>query len=91
MENFVTTAIPSEKPEVKLVRRLWGSFRQYAHNQPCTVSLMTVQPGQRLSLQSHTGGAGLAHFRLGFLDCFQFQISDFAGAVRSARELEIGF
>jgi mannose-6-phosphate isomerase len=28
-------------------------FKQYAHNSPVTVSLMTVAPGRRLSLQSH--------------------------------------
>jgi mannose-6-phosphate isomerase len=59
MENYVTTTIPVQKPPVRLVRRPWGSFTQYAHNQPCTVSLMTVLPGQRLSLQSHTGRAEL--------------------------------
>lgn len=41
------------------VYRPWGSFRQYAHNEEVTVSLMTVQPDQRLSLQSHTGRAEL--------------------------------
>ncbi len=35
------------------VRRPWGKFRQYAHNLLCTVSLMTVKEGQRLSFQSH--------------------------------------
>lgn len=53
--NYVTKPIPSEKPPVKSVHRPWGSFAQYAHNQETTVSLMTVLPGQRLSLQSHTG------------------------------------
>lgn len=51
--------IPAEKPEVDFVERPWGSFKQFAHNEPCTVSLMTVLPGQRLSLQSHTGRAEL--------------------------------
>jgi mannose-6-phosphate isomerase len=51
--------IPSEKPPVGFVERPWGSFKQFAHNQSCTVSLMTVLPGQRLSLQSHTGRAEL--------------------------------
>jgi mannose-1-phosphate guanylyltransferase/mannose-6-phosphate isomerase len=46
-------------PAVDLVTRPWGSFRQYAHNEPVTVSLMCVMPGQRLSLQSHTGRAEL--------------------------------
>lgn len=57
--QFVTKPIPTEKPEVGQVSRPWGSFRQYANNRECTVSLMTVQPGQRLSLQSHTGRAEL--------------------------------
>lgn len=53
------TAIPPEKPSVKQVERPWGGFAQYAANEPCTVSLMTVLPGQRLSLQSHAGRAEL--------------------------------
>jgi mannose-6-phosphate isomerase len=57
--NFVTKPIPDEKPDVALVERPWGSFRQYAFNKDCTVSLMMVKPGQRLSLQSHTGRAEL--------------------------------
>jgi mannose-6-phosphate isomerase len=40
-------------PSVALVERPWGRFSQYAHNVPVTVSLMTVKPGHRLSLQSH--------------------------------------
>jgi len=40
-------------PPVSEVHRPWGKFRQYTHNAPCTVSLMTVQQGQRLSKQSH--------------------------------------
>jgi len=51
--------IPEQKPEVALVERPWGHFKQYIHNNPCTVSLMTVHPGQRLSLQSHEGRAEL--------------------------------
>src|SRR5438045_9515769 len=58
MSNF-TKPIPATKPEVKLVTRPWGSFKQFANNEDCTVSLMTVLPGQRLSLQSHTGRAEL--------------------------------
>ncbi len=51
--------IPAEKPPVHYVERPWGSFKQYAHNRHCTVSLMTVLPGQRLSLQAHSGRAEL--------------------------------
>jgi mannose-1-phosphate guanylyltransferase/mannose-6-phosphate isomerase len=59
MNNYVTKPIPAEKPATGFVERPWGSFKQYAHNCHCTVSLMTVLPGQRLSLQSHTGRAEL--------------------------------
>ena len=57
--NYQTKLIPAQKPLVLLVERPWGSFKQYANNCDCTVSLMTVLPGQRLSLQSHTGRAEL--------------------------------
>ena len=59
MKNYVTKPIPAAKPEVAFVERPWGAFKQYANNRDCTVSLMTVLPGQRLSLQSHTGRAEL--------------------------------
>ena len=59
MSNYITKSIPASKPEVKFVTRPWGSFKQFANNEDCTVSLMTVLPGQRLSLQSHTGRAEL--------------------------------
>src|SRR6218665_1103427 len=55
MKNYNTKPIPEEKPRVELVTRPWGSFRQFANNRECTVSLMEVKPDQRLSLQSHTG------------------------------------
>jgi mannose-6-phosphate isomerase len=51
--------IPSEPPPVQVVERPWGFFEQFANNEPVTVSLMTVRPGQRLSLQSHTRRAEL--------------------------------
>jgi mannose-6-phosphate isomerase len=57
--TYVTKPIPAEKPPVSQVVRPWGSFKQFAFNEDTTVSLMTVLPGQRLSLQSHTGRAEL--------------------------------
>jgi mannose-6-phosphate isomerase len=56
---MINKSIPGEKPPVKFVERPWGSFKQFANNEDCTVSLMTVVPGQRLSLQSHIGRAEL--------------------------------
>lgn len=46
--------IPINKPDSNFVERPWGVFYQYAHNEPVTVSLMTVKPHSRLSFQSHT-------------------------------------
>ncbi|MBK8049298.1 MAG: phosphomannose isomerase type II C-terminal cupin domain [Anaerolineales bacterium] len=59
MTNYVTKPIPSDLPPIDTVVRPWGSFRQYAHNTDVTVSLMTVKPEHRLSLQAHTGRAEL--------------------------------
>src|SRR5258708_32704221 len=59
MKNEATKPIQGKKPAVKLVTRPWGDFKQFAHNEEVTVSLMVVQPGQRLSLQSHTARAEL--------------------------------
>ena len=59
MKTYVTKPIPAEKPPIGFTERPWGSFKQYAFNQDVTVSLMTVKPGMRLSLQSHTGRAEL--------------------------------
>lgn len=57
--GFRTKPVPDAQPDVAAVTRPWGSFRQYANNREVTVSLMSVLPGQRLSLQSHTGRAEL--------------------------------
>jgi mannose-6-phosphate isomerase len=59
MTNYVSKPIPGQKPVVRLVTRPWGDFKQFAHNEEVTVSLMVVQPEQRLSLQSHTARAEL--------------------------------
>ena len=57
--TFTTKPIPKKKPDIPFVERPWGCFSQYASNANCTVSMMTVKPRQRLSLQSHTGRAEL--------------------------------
>ena len=59
MSSFITKAIPDAAPPVEQVERPWGNFRQYAFNREVTVSLMTVAPGQRLSLQAHSARAEL--------------------------------
>ena len=57
--SYLTKPFPECKPAVTFKERPWGKFSQYAFNEDCTVSLMTVKPGQRLSLQSHTARAEL--------------------------------
>lgn len=41
------------RPEVLVDVRPWGQFRQYTHDEPTTVKLITVEPRQQLSLQRH--------------------------------------
>ena len=43
----------SQPPDEYGEERPWGRFRRLVHNEPCTVKVITVLPGQRLSLQSH--------------------------------------
>jgi mannose-6-phosphate isomerase len=59
MKNYRSKPIPDSKPEVLIVKRPWGSFKQFANNEECTISLMEVLPLERLSLQSHSRRAEL--------------------------------
>jgi mannose-6-phosphate isomerase len=45
----------SEDPRDRIVedRRPWGRFRRYAYNEQCTVKVIEVEAGERLSLQRH--------------------------------------
>jgi mannose-6-phosphate isomerase len=36
-----------------VVKKPWGNFKQYTLNEPTTVKILTVEPGQSLSKQSH--------------------------------------
>jgi mannose-6-phosphate isomerase len=36
------------------VEKPWGNFRQFTDNSPCTVKIITVNGGEKLSLQSHS-------------------------------------
>ncbi len=39
--------------EIKKVIRPWGRFERYCLNKQCTVKTLTLNPNQKLSLQSH--------------------------------------
>jgi len=43
----------TRQPEVLHVDKPWGSFDQFVLNTPCTVKILTCNPGQKLSLQRH--------------------------------------
>ncbi|MDQ4002841.1 MAG: phosphomannose isomerase type II C-terminal cupin domain [Actinomycetota bacterium] len=42
-----------DRPPSVRVDKPWGRFEQYAHNVPCTVKIITVEPGGTLSRQYH--------------------------------------
>ena len=35
----------------------WGNFRQFTHDTPSTVKIITINSGEEISLQSHTSRA----------------------------------
>ena len=42
-----------KKPRIKQVKKPWGGFDEFATNQKCTVKVITVNAGGKLSLQAH--------------------------------------
>jgi mannose-6-phosphate isomerase len=48
-----TRFVDSRRPPSLKVEKPWGRFEQYAHNVPCTVKIITVDPGGILSSQYH--------------------------------------
>jgi len=42
-----------KKADIYQEERPWGNFRQFTHNLPSTVKIITVKPNESLSLQSH--------------------------------------
>lgn len=43
----------STTPEQVTEERPWGGFVRLSHNEPTSVKIIWVEPGKRLSLQSH--------------------------------------
>ena len=42
-----------KRPDTLHIDKPWGSFDQFALNTPCTVKILTCNPGAKLSLQKH--------------------------------------
>jgi mannose-6-phosphate isomerase len=47
------SANPDAALDIYQEERPWGNFRQFTKNAPSTVKIITVNPGESLSLQSH--------------------------------------
>lgn len=54
--------------DVFVVERPWGRFQQFTTNEPVTVKTITVEPGRRLSLQTHGHRAEMWHVLDGTAD-----------------------
>lgn len=52
-ETTAVTEIADPRDGIFTVERPWGNFQQFASNEPVTVKIITVNPGHRLSLQTH--------------------------------------
>ncbi len=46
---------PDPRADILSDQRPWGGFEQYTSNEPTTVKIITVEAGNRLSLQRHAG------------------------------------
>ncbi len=51
------TELPEERHthphQIVVVEKPWGRFKEFTHNEPSTVKIVEVNPGEALSLQSH--------------------------------------
>lgn len=45
--------LPDPRGSIVVSHRPWGRFEQFTSNEPTTVKVVTVEPGHRLSLQTH--------------------------------------
>jgi mannose-6-phosphate isomerase len=52
-ETTDVTEIADPREGIFTVERPWGNFQQFASNAQVTVKIITVNPGHRLSLQTH--------------------------------------
>lgn len=60
--------IPDPRGEIFVEERPWGAFAQLTANTPATVKVITVEPGHRLSLQTHAHRAELWRVLDGTMD-----------------------
>jgi mannose-6-phosphate isomerase len=66
--------------------REWGSFITFTENEPTTVKMVYVKPGQRLSLQTHTKRSEFWHVLTG---SGKVQIGEEEFEAKAAKEFEV--
>ena len=69
-----------------IIERPWGCYREYARNEPCTVWIVEMEPGQTGSLQSHEN---FDELWIMLTDGGQVQVTDEVRQVRAGDEIFI--
>lgn len=69
-----------------IIERPWGCYREYARNEPCTVWIVEMEPGQTGSLQSHEN---FDELWIMLTDGGQVQVADEVRQVRAGDEIFI--
>jgi mannose-6-phosphate isomerase len=70
----------------RIIERPWGLYREYARNEPCTVWIVEMEPGQTGSLQSHEN---FDELWIMLTDGGQVQVADEVRQVRVGDEIYI--
>jgi len=70
----------------RIIERPWGRYREYARNEPCTVWIVEMKPGESGSLQSHEN---FDEFWIMLTDGGQVQVDDEIRQVRAGDEIFI--
>jgi mannose-6-phosphate isomerase len=52
-QGELVSHLPDPREGMFVSERPWGGFQQFTCNEPSTVKVITVDPGHRLSLQTH--------------------------------------
>ena len=47
---------------MKIVKRPWGDFKQFAFNEKCTVKILSINSGEEFSLQKHKNRKEMWYF-----------------------------
>lgn len=74
----------ADRPNI--IERPWGRYREYARNEPCTVWIVEMKPGETGSLQSHQN---FDELWIMLTDGGQVQVGEQVRKVRAGDEIYI--